>query len=515
MRVQCLAKRLQDVGYQSGLRKLELVIVVHAWIAGQGIPAHAWSEETFLNITSLWALVSSKEGKMEERQSDENSQTLVDDAGIQVVDAERIDGIETHAAGSSKVLFNAFVDACNVALNVACDKNMQDTLVYGKEQSVVSDHDYPTVQNHVLQGGKPFTQQLLENESPMRTCHADMQEVGQTSNQQGEAVSREKLIGAQDFSHQTVDIDSELNVYVAREHEDSKVAGNRLSGAVGEPSLWGFGEVVHVGSLPVTNHRLSWEESVDMTNSVQKPPDVHVKEVENSGPYLQLEENNGLQPAGIHPILVAFTLFAFAFSFASASDPSPLQDFCVAVKDIKDGVFVNGKLCKDPKLAVADDFFFSGLNKPGNTSNQSGFSVTPVAVDQIPGLNTLGISLARIDYAPNGLNPPHTHPRGTEILLVVKGTLYVGFVTSIPDYRLFTKILNPGDVFVFPMGLIHFQFNIGKSEAVAFGGLSSQNAGVIAIANAVFGSNPPINPDVLAKAFQLDKDVVKDLQSRF
>ncbi|KAK5772980.1 germin-like protein subfamily 1 member 13 [Gossypium arboreum] len=218
---------------------------------------------------------------------------------------------------------------------------------------------------------------------------------------------------------------------------------------------------------------------------------------------------------GIHFTVIAFTLLAFACSLASAFDPSPLQDFCVAIKDIKNGVFVNGKFCKDPKLAVAEDFFFSGLNMPGNTSNLVGSNVTNVNVDQIPGLNTLGISLVRIDYAPYGLNPPHTHPRGTEILVVVEGTLYVGFVTSNPDNRLFTKILNPGDVFVFPIGLIHFQFNIGKTEAVAFAGLSSQNAGVITIANAVFGSSPPINPDVLTKAFQLDKNVVQYLQSRF
>ena len=142
--------------------------------------------------------------------------------------------------------------------------------------------------------------------------------------------------------------------------------------------------------------------------------------------------------------------------------------------------------------------------------------MTPVNVAQIPGLNTLGISLVRIDYAPNGgLNPPHTHPRATEILVVAEGTLYVGFVTSNPDNRLITKILYPGDVFVFPVGLIHFQFNVGKTNAVAFAALSSQNPGVITIANAVFGSNPPINPDVLVKAFQLDKNVVKNLESKF
>ncbi|XVF42422.1 hypothetical protein PTKIN_Ptkin01aG0361500 [Pterospermum kingtungense] len=214
---------------------------------------------------------------------------------------------------------------------------------------------------------------------------------------------------------------------------------------------------------------------------------------------------------GVH-FLAAFGLLVLAFTLASAFDPSPLQDFCVAINDTKTGVFVNGKVCKDPKLATAEDFFFRGLNKPGNTANQLGSKVTPVNVLQMPGLNTLGISLARIDFAPYGLNPPHTHPRGTEILTVLEGTLYVGFVTS--DNRLITKVLYPGDVFVFPIGLIHFQFNVGNTNAVALAGLSSQNPGVITIAKAVFGSNPAINPNVLVKAFQLDLNIVKQLQSK-
>ncbi|XVF42424.1 hypothetical protein PTKIN_Ptkin01aG0361700 [Pterospermum kingtungense] len=208
----------------------------------------------------------------------------------------------------------------------------------------------------------------------------------------------------------------------------------------------------------------------------------------------------------------AFVLLALAFTFASSFDPSPLQDFCVAINDTKTGVFVNGKFCKDPKLVTAEDFSFSGLNKPGNTSNQLGSKVTLINVQKIPGLNTLGISLARVDYVPYGLNPPHIHPRATEILTLVQGTLYVGFVTS--DNRFITKVLYPGDVFVFPIGLIHFQFNIGNTNALAFSGLSSQNPGLISIAKAVFGSDPAINPDVLAKAFQLDKYIVKQLQSR-
>ena len=39
--------------------------------------------------------------------------------------------------------------------------------------------------------------------------------------------------------------------------------------------------------------------------------------------------------------LATFVFLAFSASFAFASDPSPLQDFCVAINDIKDG----GMLC--------------------------------------------------------------------------------------------------------------------------------------------------------------------------
>ncbi|XP_008778966.1 putative germin-like protein 2-1 [Phoenix dactylifera] len=210
-------------------------------------------------------------------------------------------------------------------------------------------------------------------------------------------------------------------------------------------------------------------------------------------------------------LLLAF--LALVSSHAIASDPSPLQDFCVA--DKTSHVFVNGLVCKNPNDVKADDFFFSGLDRPGDAANKLGSNVTLVNVEKIAGLNTLGISLARIDFAPYGLNPPHIHPRATEILTVLEGSLYVGFVTSNPDNRLFAKVINKGDVFVFPQGLIHFQFNYGTKNAVAIAALSSQNPGVITVANAVFGSKPPISRDVLAKAFQVDKKTIDWLQAQF
>ncbi|CAN0914472.1 Putative germin-like protein 2-1 [Linum grandiflorum] len=190
---------------------------------------------------------------------------------------------------------------------------------------------------------------------------------------------------------------------------------------------------------------------------------------------------------------------------ASAADPSPLQDFCVADSTNVCAVRMNGFACKNPATVQASDFSFSGLHNPANTANAVGSFVTPVTVTQIPGLNTLGISMVRIDYAPWGIGSPHTHPRATE----------VGFVTSNPENRLISKILQKGDVFVFPIGLIHFQRNVGYGNAVAIAALSSQNPGVITIANSVFGSKPDIASDILAKAFMVDKSIVQKLQWNF
>lgn len=178
-------------------------------------------------------------------------------------------------------------------------------------------------------------------------------------------------------------------------------------------------------------------------------------------------------------------------------------------------VFVNGKFCKDPKLVKVEDFFFSGINIPREPVKLYGTRVNLLTADRIPGLNTLGLSQARVDFAPGGVNPPHMHPRAAEILTVIEGTLYAGFVASNQNNNtLFTKVLYPGDVFVFPFGLVHFQFNIGESNAVAFATFSSQNPGVVTLGNAIFASKPSIMPDVIAKAFQLDKNIVQELQSK-
>ncbi|KAF3616932.1 putative protein kinase [Capsicum annuum] len=147
--------------------------------------------------------------------------------------------------------------------------------------------------------------------------------------------------------------------------------------------------------------------------------------------------------------------------------------------NVVNDVFVNGKVCKDPNLATVDDFFASGLN---------------------------------------GLIPLHTHPRATELITVLEGTIYAGFLLpaeNIFKSRLFSKILKPGDVFVVPQGLVHFQYNVGRTNATILASFNSQNSGFVMIPNIIFASDPPILDDVLAKGFQLNKKVIQQLRKKF
>ncbi|KAI3694978.1 hypothetical protein L1987_77964 [Smallanthus sonchifolius] len=207
-------------------------------------------------------------------------------------------------------------------------------------------------------------------------------------------------------------------------------------------------------------------------------------------------------------LMIGMMMAVFMASFVSA-DPDLLQDVCVA--DLNSGVKLNGFACKSN--TSANDFFFAGLAKPGLTNNTFGATVTPANVLQITGLNTLGVSMARIDYAPGGLNPPHTHPRATEIVFVLEGALDVGFITT--DNKLFSKTIKKGEIFTFPRGLIHFQINNGKVPAAVIAGFNSQLPGTQRVADALFASSPTVNDVVLTKAFQVGTEVVEKIKSKF
>jgi quercetin dioxygenase-like cupin family protein len=174
---------------------------------------------------------------------------------------------------------------------------------------------------------------------------------------------------------------------------------------------------------------------------------------------------------------------------------------------------LNGFPCKRPENVTANDFFSDVLAAPGNTGNPVGFAVTAANVEKVPGINTQGVSMSRIDYAPWGVNPPHTHARATEIIYVLEGSLDVGFVAT--SGKLFARTVCKGELFVFPRGLVHFQRNNGGAPAVAISAFNSQLPGTQSLAVALFGASPPVPTDVLVRALQIDSGVVEAIKSRF
>lgn len=197
----------------------------------------------------------------------------------------------------------------------------------------------------------------------------------------------------------------------------------------------------------------------------------------------------------IFPLLVSsFALIRITL----AGDPNILTDFIVP--DNLGATNITGSF-----------FTFTGLRflfneeKPPTT-----FTATKVSLKEFPALNGQSVSYAVLEYPAGKTNPPHTHPRSAELLFVVGGCLEVGFVDT--TNKLYTQSLQLGDIFVFPKGLVHFQYNADpRSPAVAVSAFGSANAGTASLPITLFGTG--IDDDVLAISFKTDVGTIKKLKA--
>lgn len=194
-----------------------------------------------------------------------------------------------------------------------------------------------------------------------------------------------------------------------------------------------------------------------------------------------------------------------------SADPDPLQDFCIA--DLQAQISINGFPCKPASNVTSNDFFFDGLAREGDTNNIFGSSVVQGNVLEFPALNTLGISMNRVDIAPGGMNPPHSHPRATETGVLIQGKLLVGLISTTNVF--YAKNLTAGEMFVIPRGLVHFQMNVGKEKALIFTAFNSHLPGAVVVSVNLFGSRPSVPNNVLTKAFQVEQSVIDQIKSKF
>ncbi|BBN15190.1 protein MpCupin95 [Marchantia polymorpha subsp. ruderalis] len=145
-----------------------------------------------------------------------------------------------------------------------------------------------------------------------------------------------------------------------------------------------------------------------------------------------------------------------------AADPDPLVDFSAnATTPVFRNIFVNG-----------------------DVTTGSGGVRAALDIGKFPGLTSQGLTVVQFKMVPCGENLPHTHPRATELLsLISGGPLQAGFVDTKGQAHI--HILYPGDLIVFPRGMLHFELNVGTETAFYLSALNSQNPGTLDSAGAV------------------------------
>ncbi|XP_040991200.1 germin-like protein 9-3 [Juglans microcarpa x Juglans regia] len=192
-----------------------------------------------------------------------------------------------------------------------------------------------------------------------------------------------------------------------------------------------------------------------------------------------------------------FSLLVSSFAIIGmvvAGDPNILTDFITP-----------------PNATTVDGSFFTftGLRSFIGSGPPTTFKVLKASMVEFPALNGQSVSYAVLQFANGTTNPPHTHPRSAELLFLVQGSLQVGFVDT--TNKLFTQTLQAGDMFVFPKGLVHFQYNVAQTSALAISAFGSANAGTVSIPNTLFITG--IDDNVLAKSFKTDVSTIQALKA--
>jgi mannose-6-phosphate isomerase-like protein (cupin superfamily) len=189
----------------------------------------------------------------------------------------------------------------------------------------------------------------------------------------------------------------------------------------------------------------------------------------------------------VSPVLISLVLvFASFLRSANSADPDPVTDFVTRLST----------------------FTLRDIFKNGDVSNDSGGIRAATSTQNFPAVRTQGLSIVRFKMVPCGSNLPHTHPRASEVLsLLSGGPLQVGFVDTTGASKI--DILYPGDLTVFPRGVLHFELNVGSVEADYLSALNSENPGTLTSSEALF--RIPLR--ALATSLNVDDKTVTGLNS--
>ncbi|XP_015935818.1 germin-like protein 9-3 [Arachis duranensis] len=179
-----------------------------------------------------------------------------------------------------------------------------------------------------------------------------------------------------------------------------------------------------------------------------------------------------------------------------AGDPDIPSDFIAP-----DGFPIDGKY-----------FTYTGMRAfVQQSAPPSYFTYLRASKEEFAALDGLSVATIILGFRPGDVSPPHIHPRASELLFVVEGSLVVGFVDT--NNKLFTQKLQTGDMFVFPKGLIHFQLNEDpKNHAISVSSLGSASPGLILVPNNLFNTSATIDDRVLSLSFKTNVFTIQVLK---
>lgn len=192
--------------------------------------------------------------------------------------------------------------------------------------------------------------------------------------------------------------------------------------------------------------------------------------------------------------LVFFSIFVtMVFTgLVQASDPDILFDYILPTN-----------------VTVADGNFFTHTKIRGFFDGGVDSKAMAASMAEFPALNGQSVSLSVLRLAPGGVSPPHTRPHATGLFFVLEGQVEVGFVDT--TNKLYTQSLQTGDMFIFPKGLVHYQYNAdSKNPATAVAAFGSASAATVSVPASLFGAN--VDDVVLAKTFKTNVATIRKLK---
>ncbi|XP_074352380.1 putative germin-like protein 9-2 [Apium graveolens] len=193
--------------------------------------------------------------------------------------------------------------------------------------------------------------------------------------------------------------------------------------------------------------------------------------------------------------LVSSIILFLLIARGRANDPDIISDFVIPANT----------------TTIDENFFtYTGLRTTFTTEFPTEFKATKANMVEFPALVGQSISYLVVQLPVGAVNPPHLHPRSSELLLVISGYIEAGFVDT--SNKLYTQLLQPGDIFVVPKGLLHYQYNANANiNATALTAFGSANGGKVTLPVALFETG--IDDEILAKSFRTDIATVQKIKA--